>query len=369
MGDNNTYLGHGEADPCARSSISFESSLPSESPLLAILRNSDLRNPSLSSLRPTHTSLPISPIAFPNYTLSDNNTLLPFPPFLKSGTPASAADGTDKEQEKAPTGKLGRIYPFASLFASSTPSASSSPKTPAPPVPSSPQSTAQASLAPERPLSPPLSSRDESSPYHQSLAVASAGETSSIHSDATAEGFHVTAYTVSGPIRYAEVHKALSKAVRAFIRDELSRLPDKIVDRVLVLALSGICPALAGSVGQDLSKANQSSDRDRSVGLDFRDPMLTGEKLQDFVEGVYDELMFHHRADSSHIFAEGSGSRRKASGTIPWSKGTGGETETEAEKRDRKERTRRAKEEVAEKEATEGAERVEGVLCRLLYNR
>lgn len=191
-----------------------------------------------------------------------------------------------------------------------------------------------------------------------------------MQSEVTAEGFHVIAYTVSKPIRYAEVHKGVAKALQSFIRDELSRLPDKIVDRVLKLVVAGICPASGNSIGQDLIKSKAgTADADGTVIFDFANPMTTSDKLQDFTERVYDDLVIYHRADSSNGFSDGSGGlRRKVSRSAPWSKGAAVD-EDEFEKKKRKERTQREREESAEKEASEGTERVEGVLCRLLYNR
>ena len=87
------------------------------------------------------------------------------------------------------------------------------------------------------------------------------------------------------------------------------------------------------------------------------------------MEAVYDDLLVHYRADSSHLFAENGGLKRKTSGTVPWSRGSMSVPEEDEEvKRERKDRLRREKDDMAEKAATEGTEKVEAVVCRLLYN-
>ena len=185
-----------------------------------------------------------------------------------------------------------------------------------------------------------------------------------LYADATAENFHVTAFTVSRPVRYAEVYKALAKAIRSFVRDELLKLPDKITERIVKLAMAGTCPVLGGEVLK-----STSGDGDGGVIFDFGDPSATGERLQGLIEGVYDELVTHHRADSSHIFAETSISRRKASGSVAWSKNLASEEDGDTERKERRETMRKEREEMAEREACEGSEKVEGLLCRILYNR
>ena len=189
-----------------------------------------------------------------------------------------------------------------------------------------------------------------------------------LYADATVETFHVNAFTVSRPVRYAEVHKALAKAVRIFVRDELSRLPDKITERIIRLAVAGTCPVLGGEVLKSLQGTNGNGDGG-GVTFDFGDSSATGDRLQVIIEGVYHELVAHHRADSSHIFAETSISRRKASGPMARSKNLASEEEADADMKERRETLRKEREELAEKEACEGSEKVEGLLCRILYNR
>jgi hypothetical protein len=208
------------------------------------------------------------------------------------------------------------------------------------------------------------------SPAPSILSVDNADD-ASIISNATsrdAEGFSVQAYTVAKPIRTSEVQKALSKAVRTHVKDELARLPDKIADRVAKLVLASICPG-AGTAQDVLT--TKLVEPDSIPSMDFTDPARTSEQLQDFLEAVYDDLVVHYRNDSSLFVAEG-GLRRKGSGGKPWgrSSGTHGSQGTEEEvSKEIKDKRRREREEQAEEEGTEGTERVEALITRLLYNR
>jgi hypothetical protein len=176
-------------------------------------------------------------------------------------------------------------------------------------------------------------------------------ESASIRSQEQNEGFSVLAYTVSRPIRLAEVHKTLVKSIRSSVRDELARLPDKVVDRIIKLVTHGVCPPTSSSTSQN----HLGSDVDADSRIDFTDPITAGEKLQDIVEAVYDDVMAHLRAEDG----KSSALKRKTSGNLPWVKGEGGDPEKE----------RLAKEEYLEKEASDAAERVEALICRMLYNR
>ena len=149
------------------------------------------------------------------------------------------------------------------------------------------------------------------------------------------------------------------------MREELHRLPEKVVDKVFKLVVAGACPTYFVSAD---AKADVAASQ-----IDYADPTAAGEKLQEFIEGIYDDLILHFRADSSHLFAENSefsSMRRKAS----WSrKGIppemGGEADSEDAKKERKEKLRRERETIVERDASEGTERVEAVVCRILYNR
>lgn len=151
------------------------------------------------------------------------------------------------------------------------------------------------------------------------------------------------------------------------MRDELTRLPDRVVERVLKLVTAGVCPITGTGVDKELLKSHPATG-DSTLNFDFADPSSTGERIQDFIEGVYDDLLVHFRADSSHIFGDGTGLKRRASGGIAWARGHG-DDESEEAKKERKEKMRKERDEMAEKEASDGTERVEGVICRLLYNR
>ncbi|KAK6906608.1 hypothetical protein I203_100594 [Kwoniella mangroviensis CBS 8507] len=361
--------------------VSFESTVPSDSPLIRDLRDATTRQSVLSTLRPTHTtSSPSSSSLFPTFTLSKETAILPFPPPSKTGP---AASNETKEKEKPPPGKLGRINPFASLFGGSSnapsPALSSSPVSIHPPAPPSPSLKADNTLTPDRPLSPSRphvgsrpSSPTPASPKPASLLTFDHGDNASIMSDtasislAHGEGYQVTAYTVSRPIRYHETHKTLTKAIRSHIREVLAKLPDKVIEKVVKLVLANACPS---SQGDDLLKNHKghSHDVDNIAVLDFYDPTTTGERLQDFMEGIYDDLISHYRSEGS------DGLKRKGSGNVPWGRAAHGQSMSaegvEESAKEKKEKDRLEKEEQVEKEASEGTEKVEAVVCRLLYNR
>ncbi|WVQ95627.1 hypothetical protein IAU59_002725 [Kwoniella sp. CBS 9459] len=367
------------------SHITLESTLPADSPLLAALKDATARQTVLSSLRPTDTQTSTSTSSassFPSFTVSSDSAVLPFPPPSKTPQPISSEA---KEKEKPPPGKLGRINPFASLFGSS--SAAPSPTLGSSPsstqiTPPSPSSKAEATLTPDRPLSPTRGhpgsrppSPSPSSPKPPSLLTIDHVDNASILSDtasvilAHGEGYQVTAYTVTRPIRYAETHKALTKALRARVKEVLNKLPDKVIDKVIKIVLANTCPS-AHVVGDDLlksQKANHQSDTDNIATLDFSDPTTTGERLQDLMEGIYDDLISHYRHEVNE------GLKRKSSGNVPWGRAhSNTQITTEGDKaseKEKKEKERLGKEEYAEKEASEGTEKVEALICRLLYNR
>ncbi|KAK4685811.1 hypothetical protein P7C73_g4329, partial [Tremellales sp. Uapishka_1] len=83
--------------------ITFESTIPSDSPMLSALRDSVLRPTALSSLRPTHIPWPTSSPPFPYFSLSADTANLPFPPLGKG----NSNDIADKVPEPA---KKARIY-------------------------------------------------------------------------------------------------------------------------------------------------------------------------------------------------------------------------------------------------------------------
>ena len=358
-----------------RTTVSFESVIPPESPFVIALRLSAHRGVALSSFRPSHVLPPSSSPPFPSYTISAESATLPFPPLGRTGPSTSSPDLKEKDKDKAPSGKSGR-YPFASLFASVSPSFGSSSKVPVSPRPSSPPlidtdtdklELRRSSVSPSRSPLPP-------SPRPASPKMTVSGfdgdDSASIEADGTSEGFHVTAYTIVKPIRSADVQKAIAKAVRAFVREELARLPDKVVDRVLKLVTAGVCPTSSSAASQELFKSHTTSNGDADVTsrLDFSHPVVTSEKLQDLMEGVYDELVTYYRADSSHIFADGT-SKRRTSTAVQRNRGSVAEEEGEAEKNERRARERKERDETIEREASEGTERVEGLISRLLYNR
>ncbi|WWD08310.1 hypothetical protein V865_006421 [Kwoniella europaea PYCC6329] len=361
--------------------VSFESTVPPDSPLIRDLRDATTRQSVLSTLRPTHTSSSSSSSSlFPTFILSKETAILPFPPPSKAGP---APTNETKEKEKPPPGKLGRINPFASLFGGSSnapsPALSSSPVSMHPPAPPSPSLKADDTLTPEQPLSPSRphggsrpSSPSAASPKPASLLTFDHGDNASIMSDtasislAHGEGYQVTAYTVSRPIRYHETHKTLTKAIRSHIREVLAKLPDKVIEKVVKLVLANACPP---SQGDDLLKNHKghSHDADNIAVLDFYDPTTTGERLQDFMEGIYDDLISHYRSEGP------DGLKRKGSGNVPWGRaahghGISAEGDEESAK-EKKEKDRLEREEQVEKEASEGTEKVEAVVCRLLYNR
>nr|XP_019007358.1 uncharacterized protein I206_07924 [Kwoniella pini CBS 10737]OCF46139.1 hypothetical protein I206_07924 [Kwoniella pini CBS 10737] len=359
--------------------ITFESSVPYESPLIRDLRDASTRQSVLSSLRPTHAlSSTASSSSFPSFTVSKDTASLPFPP--PSKTTSIHISNENKEKDKPPPGKLGRINPFASLFGSSAPSPApgTSPSNTHPPLPSPPDIKTDNTLTPDQPLSPSRvhggsrpSSPSPASPKPASILTFDLADTTSILSDtasvslAHGEGYQVTAYTVSRPVRYHETHKSLSKAIRLHIREVLAKLPDKVLDKVVKLVLANACPS---AQGDELSKSHKGHENENIAILDFYDPTTTGERLQDFMEGIYDDLISHYRAESH------DGLKRKSSGNTPWGRthsyghaksAEGGEEGV----KEKKEQDRLDREEMVEREASEGTEKVEAVVCRLLYNR
>lgn len=177
-------------------------------------------------------------------------------------------------------------------------------------------------------------------------------DSASIRSQDQHEGFTVTAHTVNRPIRSAEVQKSLPKAIRASIKEECAGLPDKIIDKIAKLVINGVCPT---STSAEMLKAQHSSESDPSLIIDFAAPAEVGDKLQDFVESVYDDVMAHCRAEEGKSFTL----RRRTSGNMPWKKQEGSDAKTE----------KISREEAIEKEASEAAEKVESLICRFLYNR
>lgn len=254
---------------------------------------------------------------------------------------------------------MARINPFASFFGPSTSSVHDKGADPDSPP----------KQGVERPISPPIAlpvrratSPTPSSPKPSFLSV-DQSDTHSTHSQSQeqAEGFQVTAYTISRPIRYAEAHKNITKAVRTVVREELARLPDKVVDRIMKLVVSGVCPVLGGAVGQELLKSHSGLSEGEALAFDFADPTVAGEKFQEVVEGVYDELMTYYRSEEY----VNSSLKKKGSGNVPWSRSTSQANTL----KDNMEKEAISKDDFVEKEASEGTERVEAVMSRLLYNR
>ncbi|RXK41692.1 hypothetical protein M231_00927 [Tremella mesenterica] len=339
------------------SELSFQSIVPNDSPLLQALRDPSSRSAAISALRPTLFPLP-PPTYFPSFTLSTDTASLVFPPPSKS---ASLITATEKEKDKTTPGKIGRINPFASFFGSSSSS----------PTPTSSPSLGQATSptkrdAPtlERPLSPSgyapegTASPLLNSPRPSVLSI-DHHDGASLLADVTQDGFTVSAYTVSRSIRLSEVHKTLSKALRAYVREHLARLPDKVVERVVRLVLLAICPTSGNATEKESIKPHPDEGM---LQLDFCDPAVCGDRLQDFMEGVYDDLVDHFRSDSSSTIAEGL--LRKSSGGI-----RGRSDLEEADDAAAREKRRKDREEMAERQASDGTERVEAIVCQLLYNR
>jgi len=329
------------------SKICFESMLPPDSSLMQAIRDPALRQATILSLRSALTSASSS--SYPSFELSADTAALPFPPINKAAPDDLPTQKEKDAKDKAAPAKFGRINPFASFFGANANSGNSS---------SSPSRGTTGTATPE----PPTSPNDVVSPTNASVPLSprpsllsmELSETASIRSQEQNEGFQVTVYTVSRPVRYSELQKSITKAVRSTVRDELSRLPDKVIERVTKLIVNGVCPPSTSSASQDSTKTH-ATETDAALHIDFTDPTTTGEKLQDLVETVYDDVMAQLRSDESKI----SMPKRKTSGNLPW-----GKSEAVAHEKDRAN-----KEERMEKDASEAAEKVEGLICRLLYNR
>lgn len=273
--------------------LSFESTAPG-SPLLAALRDDEKRTAMLSTFRPTETS---EASEFPGFTVSATPASLPFPPLGKQH---------QSDKREVPGRRMG----FMSLFGSSgagTPMQGRS-------------------LSPDRAPSPTPPSRVPS-PRPSVMSL-----------DDDAEGYTVMAYMVDKPVRYAEVHKQLVKAVRSTVKKALEGLPDRVGDKVVKLVMSSICPIAGSTVDQALLKSHHRgySDADGAIPLDFSDPTACGERLQDFMEAIYDDLIKHYRPRRS-LDAEAT--------------------------------AKSIDDEEDDSEASAGTERVEALVCSMLYNR
>lgn len=281
-------------------------------------------------------------------------------------------DGKETKVEKS-AGKLGRINPFSSLFGGKDKDKDTNKAL-------TPERAAASSLpldVPDRAASPA-----PSSPRPSVLSM-DIPDNASIRSDQSAaigipaqEGFTIQAYTISKTIKSSEVQKNLSKALKTYVRAELAKLPERVVERIVKLvSLALIPPAAQAEDAGSKSRASISPD-DVILALDFSKPAQAGERLQDIMEAVYDDLLQHYRHDSTLFVAEG-GLKRKASASRTWSMGAmekeKGKEKEEAERAERvaddKSERRRKREERAELQATEGTERVEGLVTRLLYNQ
>ncbi|WVO17428.1 hypothetical protein L204_105120 [Cryptococcus depauperatus] len=329
--------------------VTIESTIPLDCPILQALRNEMSRQSVLASLRPTQ----IGSTNFPSFTISHEAAILSFPPPSKHLSPT---ESETKEKDRAPSGKRGRMNPFASLFGSG--SSHSNPSSDLK-ILASPSSMRPESLPFDTGLSPPRSRPSSPGPSSPELL------TFNIVPDTAAKGHQVIAYTISRPIRYNEIHKSLSKSIRVHVKEALISLPEKVIDRVQKLALANTCSA-GHLTNEDLLKAHKShgSDPDSASLLDLSDPNATGEQLQDFIESIYDDLIAQYRQEAD------AGLRRKGSGST-WARGhpqSEREGEDEEEK-DKKRKERREMDESIEREASDGTERVEGLLCRLLYNK
>jgi len=313
--------------------VAFESSVPSDTPLISALRGDNQRGAVLARLRPTQSAAAAA--SFPNYTVSAETAPLSFPALGKSVPIAAPEKHIAKEAPR-------RINPFASLFG--TPSVSTPPS-------SSPSPGPTRSLLPDRPNSPSQSANSQLSSPRPSLLSLEA-DTGSPDSG---EGYTIVAYTINKPVRYNEVHKALVKAVRSSVKTELDGLPDKVVEKTLKLVLGAVCPVSGlNAADQSLLKSHHyigGETNNTTIPLDFSDPTATGERLQDFMEAIYDDLVTHYRVSESP---------RKA-----WSRASSlepAETDDEGKKA-------QEKEQLVDRSASEGTERIEGLVCRLLYNR
>lgn len=347
---------------------------------MQVIRDPIARGTTLQSLRPSHDpAVRATEGQYPHFDLSSDTASLPFPPLSKgaqSGTGPSDGKSGPKDRVTS-SSKLGRMNPFMSLFGGGGgPASATSP---------SAQSAASPSrqplaLTPDRPQSPSsvvdgtaLSPSNLSSPKPPSIMIGDASDTASIRSDGTSsqsEGYHVMAYTVSKPMRTGDTHKSLTKAIRAEIKDELARMPEKTVDRVIKLVTNSIAPSVTGSSGSEPGKADDGVPK-----LDFSSPAVASQKLQDFVESVYDDMVLYYRSSDSALLvaseaSQGSRARSNGSG-LSWAgrASVSVSEETDEEKKARRDKVKRGKEEAIERESTDGAERVEAVVCRLLYNR
>ncbi len=185
------------------------------------------------------------------------------------------------------------------------------------------------------------------------------------------EPFHIPGWVIDKVIKYGEVTKALSKAIRGRLDEELRSIPDKTVDKTFKFILS-LHPMTSDS-------RNVLSDA-QIADVDLARPDETSDAVQQFVETIYDELYVYYLAGLQVPESpSGLGSLRRRSSQNAKSRNasnpstpttpTLNDAEKDRAETKKKEKDKREMEDQAEKQATEAANSVESAICNALYNQ
>jgi hypothetical protein len=184
------------------------------------------------------------------------------------------------------------------------------------------------------------------------------------------EPFHIPGRVIDKVIKYGEVTKALSKAIRGRLDEELKVVPDKIVDKTFRFVLS-LHPMTSDS-------RSILSDT-QTVNVDLAKPEETSDVIQQFVETMYDELYLYYLASLQvpespsglgSLRRRGSQNAKNRNSSNPSIPTTPTLNEAEKENGDTtgKVKNKRDMEDQAEKQATESASLIESAICNALYN-
>jgi hypothetical protein len=188
------------------------------------------------------------------------------------------------------------------------------------------------------------------------------------------EPYHIPGWVIDKVIRYGEVTKGLSKAIRGRLEDELKPLPDKFIDKTYRFILS-LHPMTSDS------RTVLSTESHNQPSVDLSKTQETSEAIQLFIEKMYDELYAHYMAallvpESPKVLggslrrrSSQNARNRNTSGLSDPSTPTLGDEHREKEDAKKKEREKREAEEQAETQATEAATAIESAICNQLYNQ
>ncbi len=353
----------------------------------------------MSTLQPSHLVNSDTITSYPTFSLTDKSTL-PFPPLPQPAPPppASSTGTRSRSGSNASLGSLqllptqsGRLNPFMSLFGHNTAAShtaaslmngigvpvigegrSGGTSTP----PKSRRESDSGMTSPDTVQSPGSATSSLFSPSKGTAG--SVVDTASVEESTKEglEGFDIPAWAISSPVKYSEVAKTLSKALKKTVQEELKELPDKTIDRVTRFVI-GSHPSQIESRMNPMTPNTPSSPGMTDAYLKFVSADELASATQTFLEAVYDELYSYYV--SAGLMSESpigmGGLRRK--GSVHLSRSAMGLSSPSASTSDvadgsdpvkRKEKERRLVEDQAERLATNGTNAVESMLCGLFYN-